>query len=430
MARIHELRLVTKVARLYYVKQMRQAEICAQLSMHQSTISRLLKRAEREGIVRITVSAPSGTHTEIEDALQTAYGLGSAIVVDSTGDENQIARDLGAAAAYYLETTLQSIDVIGISAWSAALLGMVDAMHGAAGARRGGGSCASAARAEVHATQLTRRLAQIVGGAATLLPAPGVTGTAEARRVLLKDPFVREAFTLFRTITVAIVGIGALQPSRAIASSGNVFSRRELKKLAGHGAVGDICLRFFDARKPVASALRIAHQHGAGRSARVKRVAGAAGGRRAGRDSCALIGQLINVLITDLQTAEPLLAKRHGLREASARERPDDKQRPRPRVEARCPASPVRAAMQPLAAVRVVGKPQTRFDPRPEADQSDYNAVDATGASLASPCLNPDPIHPSPAIRSARSRPPACCWPRRRCWRCGSIPLGPHGTWN
>src|SRR5690349_1603821 len=104
MARVDELRLMTRVARLYYVHKMRQADICEKLTLHQSTISRLLKRAEREGIVRVTISAASGAHPDLEDALQSQFGLHTAIVVDSTGDEAQIARDLGAAAAYYLET--------------------------------------------------------------------------------------------------------------------------------------------------------------------------------------------------------------------------------------------------------------------------------------------------------------------------------------
>ncbi len=327
MARIDELRLMTKVARLYYVHEMRQTEICEQLALHQSTISRLLKRAEREGIVRITVSAPSGTHTDVEDALQAAYGLTSAIVVDSTGDEGQIARDLGAAAAYHLETILQADDVIGISAWSASLLSMVDAMHGS---RRWKGAHVvqilggvGSPNAEVHATQLTRRLAQIVGGTATLLPAPGVIGTAHARRVLLKDPFVREAMSLFRTITVALVGIGALQPSSAIASSGNVFSPRELKQLAALGAVGDICLRFYDANgRPLTSALneRVISIELA-ELVRVRRVVGVAGGRRKlAAIRGALVGRLVNGLITDLPTAELLLARnRSGRDQARSR---------------------------------------------------------------------------------------------------------------
>ena len=69
-------------------------------------------------------------------------------------------RDLGAAAAFYLETTLKSTDVVGISSWSAALLAMVESMHPsprAAGARvvqiLGG---IGNPGAEVHATQLTQ----------------------------------------------------------------------------------------------------------------------------------------------------------------------------------------------------------------------------------------------------------------------------------
>ena len=120
-------RLMTKVARMYYTHSLRQAEICERLSIHQSTVSRLLKRAEREGIVRVTVSLPSGTHTDVEDALQAKYGLADSVVVDCLGDEAQLSHDLGAAAAFYLENTLKANDVIGISSWSAALLDMVKA---------------------------------------------------------------------------------------------------------------------------------------------------------------------------------------------------------------------------------------------------------------------------------------------------------------
>jgi DNA-binding transcriptional regulator LsrR (DeoR family) len=186
---------------LYYGQGLRQSEITERLNVHQSTVSRLLKRAEKEGIIRITFSMPSGLHPELEDQLQTAFGLREAIVVDTIDSEDQIARDLGAAAAFYLETTLKPTDVVGISSWSASLLAMVEAMRPnprAAGARvvqiLGG---IGNPGAEVHATHLTRRLANLVSGTATLLPAPGAVGSAEARRVMLKDRYVQEATALF-----------------------------------------------------------------------------------------------------------------------------------------------------------------------------------------------------------------------------------------
>ena len=314
MARIDELRLMAKVARMYHTQGMRQTEICDRLNIHQSSVSRVLKRAEREGIVRTTVSLPAGTHTDIEDALQSAFGLDEAVVVDCLEDEEQIAHDLGAAAAFYLETTLKAQDVIGISSWSAALLAMVNALHPSQRWKNtrvvqilgGMGS----PTAEVHAAQVTRRLADLVGGEATLLPAPGVVGSRQARDVLARDRFVREALDLFPSVTIALVGIGATEPSRALASSGNVFSPQELKLLAGKGAVGDICLRFFNqAGRPVITDLDdrvISIELDQLRA--VRRVVGVAGGRRKiAAIRGALSGKLVNVLITDLACAEQLL---------------------------------------------------------------------------------------------------------------------------
>lgn len=340
MARIDELRLMAKIASMYYSQGLRQTDICQRLRIHQSTVSRALKKAEHEGIVRITVRPPVGTHTEVENQLQTRFGVDEAIVVECLDDENQIARDLGAAAAFYIETTLKPDDVIGISCWSSALLGMVDAMRPS---RQGkptrviqilGG--AGNPNAEVHATQLTRRLADRLGGEATLLPAPGVVGSSGAKRVLMSDHFVREVVSTFQLITLGLVGIGAIEPSRALASSGNVFSAQELKRLSEKGAVGDVCLRFFDSRgNPVVTELNdrvISIELDQLRG--IKRVVGVAGGRRkVAAIRGALAGKLVNVLITDLTTAEQLLS-------AS----------PRPGARARIPD---RAAAKKRASARI-----------------------------------------------------------------------------
>ncbi|MGA3029068.1 MAG: sugar-binding transcriptional regulator [Bryobacteraceae bacterium] len=316
MARIDELRLMAKVARMYYTQGLRQTAICERLHIHQSTVSRVLKRAEREGIVRTTVSLPPGTHTEIEDALQSKYALDEAVVVDCLEDEEQIAHDLGAAAAFYLENTLKPSDVVGISSWSAALLAMVNAMHPSQRFKDtrviqilGG---VGSPNAEVHATQVTRRLADLIGGEATLLAAPGVVGSRNARDVLMKDRFVREALDLFPKVTLALVGIGATEPSRALASSGNVFSPQEIKLLAAKGAVGDICLRFFNAagREVITELNDRVISIELNQLRAVRRVAGVAGGRRkTNAIRGALAGKWVNVLITDLASAERLLAE-------------------------------------------------------------------------------------------------------------------------
>ena len=74
----------------------------------------------------------------------------------------------------------------------------------------------------------------------------GITSSREAKLVMLADPVVRGTMDLFGRLSLAIVGIGAVEPSELLARSGNVFSRQEMALLHEAGAVGEISFRFFD----------------------------------------------------------------------------------------------------------------------------------------------------------------------------------------
>jgi DNA-binding transcriptional regulator LsrR (DeoR family) len=315
MAQLDELRLAVRVARMYYEWDMKQSEIAKRLGLSQPTISRLLQQAKDSGIVRISVTVPQGVYTELEEELLRRYRLRDAIVVDcsSDKDDRMIEREIGGAAAYYVESSLRPNEIIGISSWSATLLALVDAMHSVA--RKGdvrvvqilGG--VGDPSAKVHANRLTSRFADLVGGTPVFLPAPGVLDSGAARKVLLADGFVHEVITLFDQVTTALVGIGAIEPSKLLAASGNIFPAHELDLLRSKGAVGDVLLRFFDAAgRPVDTPLndRVVAMR-LDQLARVDRSVGVAGGSR---KYAAILGALrggwINVLITDQFTARRL----------------------------------------------------------------------------------------------------------------------------
>ena len=315
MSRADEIRLMTKVARMYYDQGIRQQEITERLNIHQSTISRLLKRARESNIVRISVAIPPGTFSETEEALASRFGLKEAIVVDSSEDEERLVRDLGAAAAFLVETSVKPGTVIGISSWSRALLSMVDALHQNDNGRDGkvvqilGG--VGKAETQYHATQLAQELAKRISATAILLQAPGVVGTAEARRVLSRDPSVLQASSLFDSIDLALVGIGSMEPSKLLSNSGNVFSPAEREEMSNQGAVGDICLRFFDHQGKIIKSPLMNRVIGIELNdlKKAKRVVGIAGGvRKIPAILAALRGGWINVLLTDRLTAEKLLS--------------------------------------------------------------------------------------------------------------------------
>lgn len=315
MARIDELRLMTKVARLYYVDNLRQTEIASQLDISQATTSRLLKRAHDEQIVRITLNIPLGIHADLERQLESLYGLKEALVVESYPDEKQIMRDLGSAAAYYLDTTIKPNEIIGISSWSGTLLATVDAMMpiskpiGAQVIQILGG--VGIPTAESRAVYLVSRLAMLVQGQSILLPVPAVVNGADTRQVYMQDPFVCEAMQRFDEVTLALVGIGSVEPSDLLASSGNIFAPEERELLSQQGAVGDVCLRFFDAAgQPVITPLdgKVIGME-LEQLRKVKRSVGIAGGpRKIAAIRGALRGRYINILITDLLTAQALVA--------------------------------------------------------------------------------------------------------------------------
>ncbi|MEZ4767808.1 MAG: sugar-binding domain-containing protein [Caldilineales bacterium] len=221
MARIDELRLMTKVARLYYVEKLRQTEIAGQLDISQATISRLLKRALDEGIVRINLSSPIGIHADLEGQLESVYGLKEALVVESLPNDKQIMRDLGSAAAYYLNTTLKSNEVIGISSWSGTLLAAVNAMMpftkpiGAEVIQILGG--VGDPTAESSAVFIVSRLASLVQGQSILLPVPAVVAASETRQLYLQD-LVR--LRDHRTLRRCDPGAGRHRQHRTVRSAG------------------------------------------------------------------------------------------------------------------------------------------------------------------------------------------------------------------
>ena len=311
-----EIRVIARVARLYYERHMSQVEIASQLGLSQATVSRLLNRAQKEGIIRIIVTIPNGVHTNLEEELVEKFDLQDAIVVDSYDCDNEEAlqRELGTAAAYYLENIIRQNEVIGLSSWSGTLLAMVEAMNVAP--RKDGikvvqilGGVGNFA-VETHATHLTSRLAQLLKAEAIYLPVSGVVTTKAARDILLADEFVQQTVKLFNQITIALVGIGAVEPSPLLKKSGNIFSPLDMKLLYKHHAAGDILLRFFDDKgrllktglenRVISMELEQLSQ--------VRKAIGVAGGSRKFQGILgALRGRWINILITDRCTALQLI---------------------------------------------------------------------------------------------------------------------------
>ncbi len=310
-----QIRLMTKVAHLYHERRLRQSEIATLLHISQAKVSRLLKKAGEVGIVRTVVVVSQGVHTALEQALEERYGLLEAVVVDVDGDEAAISAGLGSAGAAYLEATLAGGERIGVSSWSQTLLSVVDRLRplrtpGAdAVVQLVGG--VGVAPVQAQANRLLEELAALIGAGPVYVPAPGLVGGAAMRRSLLADPAMEGVAGHWQDLTMALVGIGSLQPSPLLQLSGNAIDPADQDTLRALGAVGDVCTRFFDAAGHLVASDLDTRVVGIDPDVyrRIPRRIGLAGGeRKHAAIRAAIVGSWVNVLITDLSTARALLA--------------------------------------------------------------------------------------------------------------------------
>ena len=181
-----QVRLITKVARMYHEHGIRQVEIATTLHLSQAKVSRLLKRAAETGIVRTVVTVTPGVHTDLEEALEQRYELLEAVVVDVEGDEPDILAGLGSAGASVPREHPHRRRTPRNFSWSQTLLAMRRTMRplrlpGAETVVQLVGGIGVPA-VQTQANRLLAELAELVGATPRVRPAPTMVGNKSIRR--------------------------------------------------------------------------------------------------------------------------------------------------------------------------------------------------------------------------------------------------------
>jgi DNA-binding transcriptional regulator LsrR (DeoR family) len=310
-----QLRLATQIARLYHEQNRTQPEIAQLLSITQTRVSRMLKFAAQNGIIRTTVHVPPGIFSDIEDELQQKFGGIEFVVVDAAHlTDDNVTRALASSAAAYLEMAIPSCEIIGVSSWSETLLKAVDVMRPLPKGVTShivqvfGGF--GRANSQVYATRLTERLAQLASAQALFLLAPGVVSSPEMHEMMMRDPSCLNVFAYYGKLSMILMGIGSLSPSRLLQESGNAIDSQDMEELRDRGAVGDVCLRFFDREGRLIDSSFNRRLLGISADqirSTPRRVAVAGGKRKVEAIRAALRGKWVTTLITDLDVAQALL---------------------------------------------------------------------------------------------------------------------------
>jgi DNA-binding transcriptional regulator LsrR (DeoR family) len=313
---IEQMRLITKVARMHFIQGERQAEIAEKLGVSQASVSRFLTLAEEHGIVRTVVVPPEGLYPDLEDSLAEAYGLDAVYVVDISSSEVGVAHVLGTAAAQCLANEFKNGSIVGLTSWSTTLREMARAMVPRANAGITKivemlGDLGSP-MLQHEAALATLQMAKALDAEAVFLRTPGVIPNAELMKIAMADVHIQAALRLLDKVDIAFVGVGPADFHGPLEAGDNFFSAQQLAKVRAAGAVGQLHQRFIDAAgQPVQTdldTLVVGITLDQLRNARRKIVV-AGGAAKHAAIAAALAGNWIDVLVTDVNTANYLMTK-------------------------------------------------------------------------------------------------------------------------
>lgn len=307
-----QIQLLLRVARWYYLDEESQNEIANRIGYSRASVSRLLTQARELGVVKFVIAHPVERQLALERALVSKFGLRAARVADSD-EETSTATAVARAGADVLVESCKNATILATSAGTTIdalvqelpYLNMRDLvvvqMIGAL----------SRTNPLVDTPEITRRLADRLGGDFRQMPSPLIVASAELAQALQQEEAVATALGLASQADVALMGIGAIN-LRGVPGPifQGWFSHEEGQELLNRHAVGHMSGHHFDAEG------RHIETQMCGRMLTVpldrlvdiKTVIGVATGpHKVAAIKGALRGHLIDVLVTDADTAKGVL---------------------------------------------------------------------------------------------------------------------------
>lgn len=245
--------LINEVAYRYYIKKETMNQISNDLFISKSTISRLIKRAEEDGIIKFQMDPVSQECIHLKEAIREQYALMDVLVVpvDSIAESielDEVKKSVALEGARYLQRIITDDDIIGL-AWGGTMYHLIQYLNpcqrkGAKIVTLHGSIEDCDPRFEVET--LVKRAAMAFGGKNISLRRNGLL-TAEEMESLQRSDYYKQMQKLFTQIDITISGVGALYPEMTTPlATAHYLDPEERKDLSRQNAYCDLLLRFIN----------------------------------------------------------------------------------------------------------------------------------------------------------------------------------------
>jgi DNA-binding transcriptional regulator LsrR (DeoR family) len=306
-------------------KSLTQADIAKRLGVSNSQVSQLLREAQQEGIIEVSLNAPRALQLEGELVmLYGRYGLRQSRVAVVAGNSEEIAAmdAIGSVAAQYLETYLKPKMRVGISG-GRTIGKMTEHLHAGKLKDLSIFPLESRGPITVSANTLTAIIAGKCDGQvkAYALPVPTLTNgsleeTTKIIEYLLSLDSIAEVYEGMRNLDVAIIGISCLSAPNSKKWTAEYYGvDTSLIENLSQKAVGNTLWQFFDKQGNIVESdlhkrtitIPMAQLAEMRRDANKEVIVLAGTIDKVPAIRGAILGGFIDTLITDINAAEALV---------------------------------------------------------------------------------------------------------------------------
>lgn len=307
----YEQNLVVRIAWLYYKEGLTQQDIGDKLGISRQRVIKYLDTARLANVVQFQIDLAAQNYLDVQNALMERYHLDDVYVAPPPVPGVSSSHTVSVAAAQYVGHKLDNTNQYSINV----------------------GAGKTVTNILSHLTvpaNKTLTMISLTGGVhyylhpqgpfniihspqerirSYIIPAPLCASTAEAARCFMNEPSVKSIMNMTKLADMTLLGIGVATQNATMVEEG-IMSSNDIAILQMQNAVGDMLSQYYDINghrvefemhdRFVTSHLDILKE--------LKNVVGVAGGKEKVQPLLgALNGGYLNVLITDLETAQAVL---------------------------------------------------------------------------------------------------------------------------
>jgi len=242
-----KLKLISRVAQLYYLENYMQKDIAKKMSISRVAVSRILSKARELKLVEIKINSLKDSFGDLELAIEKKFKLKECVIVSQFESEKNAFIELSKYLSEILDRIVKPGDYLGVS-WGYSL-GIISEnielkqknnvsvipIIGSLGVIEEG----------INSNVIAKNFAQGFNGVSYLINSPAVLESTEAKSVMENEESNKRIFELSKKINLAIVGASDLGSRSSLHKFSN-YNSDDFKYLASLGVEGVVNLSSID----------------------------------------------------------------------------------------------------------------------------------------------------------------------------------------